>query len=260
MTIQTAPELDALTAAGRVAAEAREAMRRAVRPGITTGELDAVALEVFRRRGARSAPGLVYRFPGTTCISVNDEVVHGIPGPRVLRPGDLVTLDVTVEKDGFMADTACTVIVGGEDGAPPPDDPEARRLRAAAEAAFRAALPAVRAGGAVNEVGRLIEAEVRRAGFHVAEDLHGHGIGRTIHESPTIPNRYDPKLRDRFREGMVVTVEPILTAGTGEVYLESDGWTVRTRDGSRASHHEHTMVVTRGEPLLLTRLEAAGTS
>jgi methionyl aminopeptidase len=256
MTIQTAPELDALTLAGRVAAEAREAMRRAVRPGISTGELDAVALAVFRRHGARSAPALVYRFPGVTCISVNDEVVHGIPGPRALRPGDLVTLDVTVEKDGFMADTACTVIVGGEGGAPPPDDPEARRLRAAGEAAFRAALPAVRAGGAINEVGRLIEAEVSRAGFSVAEDLHGHGIGRTIHESPTIPNRYDPKLRARFREGMVVTVEPILTAGGGEVVLAPDGWTVRTRDGSRASHHEHTMVVTRGEPILLTAVAA----
>lgn len=260
MTIKTEPELDALRAAGQVAAEAREAMRRAVRPGITTGELDAVALDIFRRHGARSAPALVYRFPGVTCISVNDEVVHGIPGDRRLSPGDLVTLDVTVEKDGFMADTACTVIVGGEDGTAPPDDPEGRRLRAAAEAAFRAALPAVVAGGAVSAVGRLIEAEVERAGFAVAADLHGHGIGRTIHESPTIPNRYDPKLRARFREGMVVTVEPILTAGSGEVYLSADGWTVLTRDGSRASHHEHTMVVTRGAPLLLTVLETAPVS
>ncbi len=248
MTIQREDELESLRAAGRVVALALDAMEAQVRAGITTLELDAVAERVFDRHGARSAPRLVYRFPGQTCISVNDEVVHGIPGARALALGDVVKLDVTVEKNGYMADAARTVVVGaggGDGGA------GGRRLAACAQAAFRQGLSAARAGNRVGEIGRRVEREVRRAGFRVVRDFAGHGIGRTIHEAPTVPN-YDDRSRVRLEAGMVVTIEPILAAGTGDVVLAADGWTVRTVDGTLAAHFEHTLVVTQDAPIVLT--------
>ena len=247
MTIQTDSELESLRVVGRIAAEALEAMRQAVRPGITTAEIDHVARQVIESQGARSAPELVYNFPGATCISVNEEVVHGVPGPRPLRPGDVVKLDVTVEKDGFMADTACTVVVE-------PRGAEARRLASCAKQAFSAALAVARAGERVNRVGRIVEDTVRSQGFSVVPQLCGHGIGRTIHEEPEVPNAYDFRYRSLFEAGMVLTIEPIIASGTGEVVTAHDGWTIRTQDRSLAAHYEHTLVITRGRPILLTAL------
>jgi methionyl aminopeptidase len=243
MTVQREEELEGLKAAGRIVALALDAMQAAVRAGITTAELDAVAGRVFDRYGARSAPQMVYDFPGLTCISVNDEVVHGIPGGRTLAAGDVVKLDVTAEKDGYMADAARTVAVGA--GANP-------RLGACAEAAFRQGLSAARAGTRVGEIGRRVEREVRRAGFRVVREFAGHGIGRTIHEAPTVPNFDDRSPGPCLEVGMVVTIEPILAAGAGNVVLGADGWTVRTADGSLAAHFEHTLVVTRSAPVILT--------
>lgn len=248
MTIQSKTDLEGLKRAGRIAAEAREGMRRAVRPGVSTAELDQVAREVLDRHGARSAPALLYQFPGTTCISVNDEVVHGIPGDRVLGPGDVVKLDVTVEKDGYMADTAVTVVVE-------PRSALARRLANCAKQAFVAALAVARAGELVNRVGRVVEESVRAQGFSVIPALCGHGIGKAIHEKPQVPNSFEPLYRERFEEGMVVTIEPIIAAGSGGMVKLRDGWTIRTEDLSLAAHHEHTMVITRGRPVLLTTLD-----
>jgi methionyl aminopeptidase len=246
MSIDDERDLEALQAAGRVVRLALQAMRAAVAPGVSTARLDAVAGEVFRAHRARSAPRLVYDFPGETCISVNDEVVHGIPREaRVLATGDLVKLDVTVEKDGFMADAALTCAVGET-------SPRARRLAACAQSAFRRALREVRPGRRVCDVGGAVEAEVRRHGFSVVRALTGHGIGRTIHEDPMVPNWFDPGARARLTAGMVITVEPIIAMGSGESYESNDGWTILTADGSLAAHHEHTLVVTDGEPLLLT--------
>jgi len=178
-------------------------------------------------------------------ISVNDEVVHGVPGARQLRPGDLVKLDVTVEKNGYMADSAQTTIVGlGTD--------VARRLRACALAAFRKALQAARTGNRVSEIGRAVEAEVRRRGFTVVHGLGGHGIGRTIHEKPSVPNVYDPRQRDLLTDGLVLTIEPIISAGSSRTVEDRDGWTLRTTDGSLSAHHEHTIVITRDQPVVLT--------
>jgi len=245
MTIRTDDELAALRAAGRIAAETLEAMRRAVRPGITTAEIDRVAREVIEGHGARSAPELVYKFPAATCISVNDEVVHGVPGPRVLQPGDVVKLDVTVEKDGFMADTACTAIAE-------PRSALGRRLASCAKQAFEAALTVAKAGQPISKVGRVVEEAVRRQGFSVIRQLCGHGIGRTIHEEPEVPNFFDPRHRGLFEEGMVLTIEPIICAGSGRTRNAGDGWTLKTTDGSLAAHFEHTLAITRGRPVLLT--------
>jgi methionyl aminopeptidase len=245
MTIRDDRDLDLLKAAGTIVARVLDAMEAEVRAGITTAELDAVAGRALRRHGARSAPRLVYRFPGETCISVNDEVVHGVPASRPLVRGDLVKLDVTVEKDGYMADAARTVIVDDRGGL-------GARLASCARSAFRRGLTAARPGYRAAAIGRNVEREVRAHGFSVIRELCGHGIGRTIHEAPEIPNFDDRSSRVTLAEGMVFTIEPLIAAGRGEVFLAPDGWTMRTRDRSLAAHFEHTLVVTRSGPLLLT--------
>jgi methionyl aminopeptidase len=205
-----------------------------------------VAQRVFDAAGARSAPQLVYQFPGVTCISVNDEIVHGIPSPsRRLAEGDLVKLDVTAELHGFMADACITVGVGRI-------SENAKQLLACAEQAFKKGLRAVRHGARALDVGQAVEDEVTRKGFWVVRTLQGHGIGHTIHEEPMIPNWPDPAARSWLTDGLVITLEPIIAAGDGEMYEDEDGWTIRTRDGSLAAHHEHTLMVTKGAPLLLT--------
>ncbi len=231
--------------AGRVARLVLAAMKAMVRAGATTAEVDEAGAKVMLQQGARSAPKLVYGFPGHSCVSVNDEIVHGIPGNRIIRAGDLVKLDVTVEKGGYMADTAATVCVGAV-------RPSARRLVRCAEQAFRSAMNVARAQVPLNEIGRAVEGEVTRQGYSVVRTLSGHGIGRTIHEAPCVPNYPDPDSKELLTDGLVITVEPIIAAGCGNEYVAPDGWTVKTSDHSLAAHYEHTIVITRGEPILLT--------
>lgn len=243
MSIDDPDELAALRAAGRVVAETIREMALRVRPGVTTQELDDVAAGVFAAHGARSAPALTYDFPGTTCISVDDECVHGIPGPRRLRDGQLVKLDVTAELDGYYADACRTVAVGAIAA-------REQRLAAAAESALRRGLAAATAGNNVGAIGAAVQTVVERRGFSVCAELTGHGIGRAIHEEPDVPNiAWDgPELT----KGLVITVEPIIAAGAGDVYVDDDGWTIRTEDGSPSAHFEHTIVITESAPILLT--------
>ena len=245
MSIESPDDWVGMREAGRVTRLALDALERHVRVGVTTAELDAIAADVLAANRARSAPALVYGFPGTVLISVNDEIVHGVPGPRRLQRGDLVKLDVTVEKNGYIADAARSVVVeSGSD--------TAHRLAACADAARPAALTVARAGALVNEIGRVITREVRRQGFSVVRGLTGHGVGRTIHEAPEVPNEYNPRQRDVLSEGLVLTIEPLICAGSPEMRGGADGWTMSTRDGSLAAHAEHTIVITRREPLVLT--------
>jgi methionyl aminopeptidase len=245
MSINGPEELAGMRAAGAVVCLMLEAMKNAVRPGITTAELDEVGADVMRKHGAQSAPALVYGFPGVNCISLNDEAVHGIPGQRALQPGDLVKLDVTVEKNGFMADAAVTVPVGEV-------TEERQRLIECAERAFAKAMLVARAGFRVSEIGRAVEREVRRCGFSVIRDLGGHGIGRTIHEEPRVPNYADPEANQVLTEGLVITVEPIIAAGSGRSFVANDKWTIVTADHRPSAHYEHTLVITKGAPILLT--------
>lgn len=245
MSIRSQRELAGMRAAGRVVSLALRAMRAAVEPGVTTAQLDAVGARVFAEHGARSAPQIVYGFPGVNCISVNDEAVHGIPSGRALADGDLVTLDVTAELHGYMADAATTVAVGSA-------GPEAVALVGAAERALARAIRLLRPGLRLNEVGRAVQDEVESAGFHVLPALTGHGIGRTIHEEPTVHNNYEPDDDTVIGDGLVFTIEPIVAVGTEDVVMAPDGWAVRTADGSLASHAEHTVVVTRRGALVLT--------
>lgn len=220
-------------------------MAAAVCPGITTAELSAIASKTLKENGAQSSPPLVYKFPGDVCISINDEVVHGIPGPRVIQPGDLVKLDLTAVKDGYHTDSAVSVQVS-------PVQETSGALAHCAERAFRQALGSARAGNRTKDIGRAVEREVRRRGFHVVRELGGHGVGRTIHEAPSVPNFADPSANHLLTEGLVITIEPIIAAGTGRISLDQDGWTVRTADRSLSAHYEHTIVITKHEPILLT--------
>lgn len=244
MSIESERDLEGMREAGRVTTEALDALQQHVAEGVTTADLDAVAAGVLARNAARSAPKMVYGFPGTVLISVNDEIVHGIPGQRRLKRGDLVRLDVTIEKDGFVADAARSVVVGEGSRA-------ARQLIAAAELSLQAALNIARAGVRVNEIGRAVENEVKRHGFSVVRGLCGHGVGRTIHEEPQVPNTFDRFQRDVLTEGLVLTIEPMISAGSAYPVQSDDGWTLRTKDGSLAAHCEHTLVITKGMPLIL---------
>ena len=245
MSINHPEEFEGLRAAGLIVQAVLEAMREQVCPGVSTGELDGIGAEVMRQHGARSAPALVYDFPGANCISLNDEAVHGVPSDRKLQTGDLLKLDVTVEKGGFMADAAVTVSVGG-------GTDEGNRMVACAERAFAKAMLVARAGFRLSEIGRVVEQEVRRSGFAVIRELGEHGIGRTIHEEPRVPNYADPEANQILSEGLVITVEPIISAGSGKSVLAGNGWTVCTADRKPAAHYEHTLIITKGKPILLT--------
>ena len=235
MSIQSYEELLALKEVGSICRLALGKMAERLRPGIPTAEWAEVGAKVMRENGARSAPAMVYGFPGEICISLNDEAVHGIPSERPIRTGDLVKLDVTCEKGGYMADAAITVPVE-------PVRDEARRLVSCA----------ARARNRVREIGRAVEREARRSGFSVIRELGGLGIGRTIHESPSGPNYNDRKARQQLTPGPVITVEPIIALGEGALVTAADGWTERTVDESLSAHFEHTIVVTERAPILLT--------
>ena len=245
MSVKSNRDLAGLKAIGKIVGMVLREMAAHVRPGITTAELDDIGARLLAAHGARSAPPMVYGFPGAVCISINDEALHGIPGERTIAPGDLVKLDLVAEKDGYMADAAVTVPV-------PPVSETARRLAQCAERAFHTAMHVARAHHRIWEIGRAVEREVRRSGFAVMRDYCGHGVGRSIHEDPQVPNYEDGRARQRLTEGLVITVEPIIASGGGAGVHNKDKWTIRTADGSLAAHFEHTIVVTREAPILLT--------
>ena len=245
MSIDDENELVLLKRVGAVVAKARDAMASHVAPGVTTAELDEVGRDVLARHGARSAPQLAYGFPGVTCISVNDELAHGIPSQRVLREGDLVNIDVSAELDGYWADSGASFAVGQV-------SPRARALLFSTRAALSDAIAQVRAGAKVNNIGRAVERCAKRGGFRVVRNLCGHGVGRHIHEEPQIPNTYERNNPMVLHEGLVMTIEPFLTTSATHTVEGDDGWTLRTPDGSIGAQFEHTMVVTRGAPIIIT--------
>jgi len=245
MSIESPADLEGLRAAGRVVARAIRAMRARVRPGVSTAELDRAGARVFAAAGARSAPQLAYDFPAVNCISVNDEAVHGIPGRRRLRDGDLVKLDVTAELDGYYADACVSVPVGEVDR-------DRLDLAAASREALRQALLVARVGTPISRIGRSVESVVSSRGYSVCRELAGHGIGREIHEAPTVPSYEAPGFDQPLTAGLVITIEPIVAAGSGALVEDDDGWTIKTADGSCSAHFEHTLVITDAEPIVLT--------
>ncbi len=246
LTIHNNEELEGMLRVGKVVRSALDTMKKAVKPGLTTQALDDVCAEVFERDGARSGPQLVYGFPGIACISINEEAVHGIPRhTRTIRDGDLVKLDVAAELNGYFADAAVTVGAGRVSS-------RKRRLVGCARSALYNALKVARANRPLNGIGRSIQAAVERQGFRVIPELGGHGVGRTVHEEPFVPNYYDPWDNRQLNLGLVIAIEPVISGGSGESLTGDDGWTVKTADSAPSAHFEHTVVITQRGPMIVT--------
>ncbi len=245
--LKTPQEIALLREAGRIVALALQELAALVRPGVTTGELNRFAEEFLRRAGARPAFLGYHGFPASICASVNDEVVHGIPGLRMLEEGDIISIDIGAVYQGYYSDAAATFPVGKI-------SPEAARLlEVTREALYRGIAQAV-PGNRVGDISAAIQQHVEAHGFSVVRDLAGHGIGRNMHEDPQVPNFGKPGHGPRLQPGLVLAIEPMVNAGSHEVVLRPDGWTVVTKDGSLSAHFEHTVLVTSGEPEVLTRL------
>jgi len=238
-------DLELMRPAGAVAGKVLEEIAAFIKPGITTRQVDEFAAERIKSYGARSAFLGYRKFPCHTCLSVNDEVVHGLAGNRELKLGDIVSVDVGVLHNGFIGDTARTVAVGGCGVA-------AQQLMEVTERALYEGIAAAVAGNRVTDISRAVQTYVERHGFSVVREFVGHGVGRSMHEDPQVPNFVDAKSNQKLRPGMTIAIEPMVNAGRPEVKILKDGWTVVTLDGSLSAHFEHTVLITDGEPEILT--------
>lgn len=247
MTIETEADVVALQRIGGIVSRVLQQMLDAAEAGMTTRELDAIGERLLDRHGARSAPRLAYDFPGATCISINEEAAHGIPGDRVIQPGDVLNVDVSAELDGYFADNGATTVI-------PPTDARKMRLCHASRTALDQAMKQARAGQLISGIGAAIQRTARSHGFRIIENLGSHGIGRALHEEPeSIPGYFDPRDRRVLAEGMVITIEPFLSTRSRTVTEAADGWTLLGARGNLSAQYEHTMIITRGEPLVVTR-------
>lgn len=247
MVIQSERDMRGMLQVGKVVGLTLQQMLKAARPGVTTAELDALGAELLKREGARSAPILSYKFPGSTCISLNDEAAHGIPGRRVIEVGDLVNIDVSAELDGYYADTGASIPMT-------PVSPLKSKLCECAQLALQKGIAVAQAGQPVNAIGRAMEGVVKQYGFRVIRDLPGHGVGRKLHEAPSVPGFFNPKIKDILQEGMVLTIEPFVSSKANRIKTAADKWTLKTQDGSPAVQYEHTVIITRGQPILVTQV------
>ena len=246
--IKSAKEIERMRASCRAAAEVLQAVGARVAPGVTTGELDALAGEMIRQLGGQS-PFFGYKgYPGQICVSVNEEVVHGIPGSRRIQYGDIVSLDIGVIVNGYVGDNATTIAVGAVEG-------RAQALLQVTEAALAAGIAAARAGNRVGDISSAIQQVVESRSCTVVREFVGHGVGRKMHEEPQVPNFGKPRTGPKLKAGMTLAIEPMVNAGTSEVQVLRDGWTVVTADGAPSAHFEHTVLITDGEPEILTWLK-----
>lgn len=248
--IKTPKEIAIMREAGRINAMALDAVRKLIRPGVTTADLDAAAAEVIRKHDAKPAflgvPG-AYPYPATTTISVNDELVHGIPGKRRLREGDIVSVDCGTIFEGYVGDSAFTAGVGEISA-------EAQRLLEVTEKALYIGIDKLRAGNRVGDVGAAIQAYVEASGYHLTREYTGHGIGKAMWEGPQVPNYGIAGRGTLLRVGMVIALEPMVLVGTPHTRVLPDRWTVASADGSLTAHFEHTVAITTDGPMILTEL------
>ena len=246
MTADSEIDIKYLKAIGHICALALKKMMKHAKPGMTTSELDNIGKEFLEKEGAKSAPQAMYQFPGATCISISPVIAHGIPGEHVLREGELVNIDVSAELDGYFADTGGSMVVAKH-------VPEFEKLLEATKSALAKAVHIAKAGQPLNMIGKTIQDEAKRNGFGVIYDLTGHGIGHKLHDQPAeIYNYYKQDDRRILNEGVVLAIEPFLTTGKGHVLEEQDGWSLRTTDRTIAAQFEHTIIVTKNEPIILT--------
>lgn len=251
--LKVGDEIEKMRISNRIAAEVLEEASKSIRTGITTAELDQIAEKIIREKNAEPV-FIGYRgFRHATCISVNSEVVHGIPGGRVLQVGDIVSFDIGVKKDGYCGDTAATFPIGVISG-------KAQKLLRVGKEALKAAIRQARAGKHLGDVSHAIQAQAEKNGFSVVRDLYGHGVGRDLHEDPLIPNFGKVGEGPELKLGMVLAIEPMINVGGWRVKTLSDGWTVVTEDGGLSCHFEHTVIITEGDPEILTLLRPRRTS
>jgi methionyl aminopeptidase len=239
-------EIEGMARAGELVAETIALLGEHLQPGITTGELDRIAEEFIREHGGSPTSKGYRGFPAATCISPNAMVVHGIPGEHRIEEGDLISVDVGITLDGLVADSAYTFAVGDVDS-------ESQRLLGVGKQALEAGIEQARAGNRVGDISHAVQEVVEGASFSVVRSLVGHGVGRSYHEEPQIPNFGDPGRGPLLQTGMTLAIEPMITAGGPDVYLHDDEWSISTQDGSLAAHFEHTVAVTDGSPRILTR-------
>lgn len=246
MTIETQEDIEALRRIGRIVSLVLQTMLDAARPGMTTRELDQIGERLLADHGAQSAPRLAYDFPGATCISINEQAAHGIPGDRIIRAGDVLNVDVSAELDGYFADNGGTIVV-------PPTTPQKTRLCHAARMALNEAMKVAKAGQKISAIGAAIERTAKTYGFKVIENLGSHGVGRSLHEEPDhIPGYFDPSDQRMLHEGMVITIEPFLSTKSRIVAEAADGWTLEGVKGNLSAQYEHTMIITTGAPIVVT--------
>lgn len=247
ITIKNVEEIAAMRRAGRIVAEVFELMREKIRPGVTTGELDRLAENLIRKRGAIPLFKGYNGFPATLCLSVNQQVIHGIPGKLVLREGDIVSVDVGAKIDGFCGDAARTFPVGRI-------APEVQRLLDVTEQCLAAGIEQAVIGNRIGDIGHAVQTVAEAAGYGVVRDYTGHGIGREMHEAPDVPNYGTPGRGLRLANGMALAIEPMINMGTHEVRELNDGWTVVTLDGKPSAHFENTVAITPDGPVVMTVL------
>jgi methionyl aminopeptidase len=239
-------EIELMAGAGAVVAGALAAVEERLEPGVTMAALDRIAEEYIRAQGGVPTSKGYKGFPAATCISPNDMIVHGIPGAYVAREGDLVSVDIGVTKEGMIADSAATFAVGEIDA-------EAQRLLDVCQAALDAGIEAAQLGASVGDISAAVQSTTEEAGFAVVRSLVGHGVGRAYHEDPQVPNFVGSYRGPELREGMTLAIEPMITAGSPEVYVHDDEWSISTVDGSLSAHFEHTVAITREGPRILTK-------
>lgn len=244
--LKTRAEIERMKTAGRIAGLTLKEVARHLKPGVTTKDLDRIAEKFIRSQGA--TPTFIgYRgYPASLCVSINEEVVHGIPGNRVIKAGDVVSVDVAATMDGFVGDTAVTLAVG-DVGA------KAEKLIRVTDACLQAGIEAMQIGARLGDVAYAVQSVAEKENFGVVRDFVGHGIGRAMHEEPAVPNYGQKGTGLRLEPGLVIAIEPMITLGSWEVDVLSDGWTVVTRDGSLAAHFEHTIALTEDGPVILTK-------
>ena len=249
ITIKSAQDIERMRAAGKVVEDTLLLLERSVQVGITTAELDRIADAFIRSRGAYPTFLNYNGYPKAICISVNEEVVHGIPGKRKLRDGDIVSCDVGATLNGFVGDAARTFLVGSV-------PQETQDLVRVTRECFFEGLKYCRGGYRISDISKAIQKHAESHGYGVVRELVGHGVGRKLHEDPEVPNYYSPRSRQRLEAGMTIAIEPMINLGTAKVWQLDDGWTVTTQDGKPSAHYENSVAITDGDPILLTCSEA----
>lgn len=245
--IKNAKEIEAMKEAGRISALALQVAGEVIRPGLTTGELDKIIHDTIVNEGAQPNFLGLYGFPGSACISINDELIHGIPGSRKIQEGDIVSIDVGAVKNGFHGDNAYTFAVGEVPA-------ETQKLLDVTKKSLELGIAAAQPGARIGDIGHAVQTYVEENGFSIVRDYIGHGVGKDLHEDPEVPNYGTAGRGIRLTAGMTIAIEPMVNAGSPQVYVMPDNWTVKTKDGANCAHFENTIAITPDGPIILTKV------